>query len=183
MQTPDSNSIIASTQQWLEKIVIGLNLCPFAKAVYIKDQIRYSVCDATTVEDLSSFLMSELEILAAADPTKIDTTLLVHPNVLTDFMDFNDYLEVADEILCEMQLDGEIQIASFHPQYQFADTAIDDIENYTNRSPFPILHLLREESVQRAVKAFPDAADIFNKNIDTLRQLGLSGWNKLNKTI
>lgn len=183
MHTSDSNPIIATTQMWLEKIVIGLTLCPFAKAVYIKEQIRYSVCDATTSEDLSSFLIAELEILATADPTKIDTTLLIHPYVLTDFMDYNDFLEVADKILDKTQLDGKIQIASFHPQYQFSDTEPDDIENYSNRSPFPILHLLREESVERAVKAFPDAANIFNKNIKTLRELGAAGWNDLHKSI
>lgn len=173
--------IQCKTQAWLEKIVIGLNLCPFAKAVHVKKQIRYTVCDATTTEELCSVLIAELDTLAAVDPQEIDTTLLIHPYVLTDFIDYNDFLDIADEILQESGLAGDIQIASFHPQYQFAETEPEDIENYTNRSPFPILHLLRENSVQRAVSAFPDAANIFNKNIETLQRLGHTGWDKLNK--
>lgn len=180
MQDQSIKDIEHATQDWIEKIVIGLNLCPFAKAVYVKKQIRYSVSDAKTIEDLCAALIVELDTLTAVNPDEIDTTLLIHPDVLTDFMDYNDFLDVADEILHDKQLEGIIQIATFHPQYQFANTELDDIENYTNRSPYPILHLLREKSVLRAVKAFPDAADIFNKNMETLRRLGHDGWAKLN---
>ncbi len=123
--------------------------------------------------------MEELEYLAEADPEKVDTTIIVHPNVLGDFEDYNEFLDVADAALEDMDLDGILQVASFHPDYQFADTHKNDIENTTNRSPYPSLHLLREDSVERAVEAFPEAADIFEKNMDTLRTLGHDGWDKL----
>jgi len=179
MTTASAEEIIAATKDWLEKAVIGLNLCPFAKAVYINDQIRYVVSDASAPEALLADLLGELRTLAAADPAKIDTTLLIHPDALTDFLDYNDFLEIAEAAVADLGLEGVLQVASFHPQYQFAGTAPDDIENYTNRSPYPILHLLREESVERAVEAFPDAAEIYEKNIATLRLLGHEGWKRL----
>jgi hypothetical protein len=175
----DHDAVITATEQWLEKAVIGLNLCPFAKAVHVKKQIRYVVSDATTPEALLEQLMDELQRLSDTDPEQVDTTLLIHPWVLEDFEDYNEFLDVADAALEDMQLDGELQVASFHPQYQFADTAPDDITNYTNRSPYPILHLLREESVDRAVEAFPEAGEIFEKNMETMEQLGHEGWDKL----
>ncbi|MFA9275790.1 MAG: DUF1415 domain-containing protein [Candidatus Aquirickettsiella gammari] len=171
--------VIAQTKLWLEKAVIGLNLCPFAKGVHIKDQIRYFVSHATTPEELIKDLMAELEVLAEANPEKVDTTLLIHPFVMQDFLDYNDFLEVADATLEELDLDGILQVASFHPQYQFEDAASDDIDNYTNRSPFPTLHLLREESIDKAVEAFPEAEQIYEKNMQTLRALGHEGWKKL----
>ncbi|MYM38082.1 DUF1415 domain-containing protein [Duganella qianjiadongensis] len=176
---PDHDAVIAATAHWVDKAVIGLNLCPFAKAVQVKQQIRYVVSDATTPEQLLEQLVAELEVLAEANPEKIDTTLLVHPQVLGDFADFNEFLDIADAALEELQLDGELQIASFHPDYQFADTDQNDIDNYTNRSPYPTLHLIREDSIDRAVQAFPEAADIFEKNIATMRALGHDGWDKL----
>ena len=176
---PDHDALIASTVNWMEKAVIGLNLCPFAKAVHVKKQIRYVVCDATTPEALLETLMDELQTLSDADPEQIDTTLIIHPGVLQDFEDYNEFLDVADVALDDMGLVGELQVASFHPQYQFADTHANDIDNFTNRSPYPTLHLLREDSVERAVEAFPEAADIFEKNIETLRKLGHDGWDKL----
>ena len=172
-------SIIAATTLWLERAVIGLNLCPFAKAVFVKQQIRFAVCHAEQPGDLLAALIRELQLLADADPMVTDTTLLIHPFVFTDFLDYNDFLDVADSAIATLGLEGELQIASFHPRYQFADTDVDDITNYTNRSPFPTLHLLREASVTRAVVAFPEAAEIFRKNIQTLRELGKSGWDKL----
>jgi hypothetical protein len=172
-------AVIAATQTWLEKAVIGLNLCPFAKAVHIKNQIRYVVSDATTPEALLEVLMTELELLAETNPAKVDTTLIIHPQVLGDFEDYNEFLDVADAALEDMQLDGILQVASFHPDYQFADTDRNDIENYTNRAPYPTLHLLREESVDRAVESFPEAEDIFEKNIETMRKLGHDGWDAL----
>ena len=178
---PSSDRIVAETVQWLERAVIGLNLCPFAKAAHVKKQIRYVVSGATSPEALCKALLDELKLLADANPEDIDTTLLIHPYTLGlgEFLDYNDFLEVADGALVELNLMGEIQIASFHPEYQFAGTEPDEITNYTNRSPYPMLHLLREVSVGRAVAAFPDAADIFAKNIKTLEQLGHEGWQAL----
>ena len=170
---------IEATQSWLDKAVIGLNLCPFAKAVQAKGQIRWVLSEATDPKARLAELMHELQLLAAADPQQIDTTLLIHPQVLTDFLDYNDFLDVADAALEELGLDGELQIASFHPQYQFADTDVDDVGNLSNRSPFPTLHLLREDSIERAVAAFPEAEAIYERNIETLEKLGADGWQKL----
>jgi len=175
----DHDAVIAATQKWVEKAVIGLNLCPFAKAVYVKNQIRYVVSDAETPEELLELLMDELQNLSDTPAEKVDTTLIIHPNVLNDFEDYNEFLDVADAAVEDMELEGEIQVASFHPDYQFADTDKNDIGNYTNRSPYPTLHLLREESIDRAVEAFPEAEAIFEKNIETLEQLGHEGWDKL----
>ena len=171
--------VIADTTKWLERAVIGLNLCPFAKAVHVKSQIRYAVCLTESPEVLLTELIRELQFLVNADPADTDTTLLIHPHVFTDFLDYNDFLEVADAAIAELKLEGVIQIASFHPQYQFADTEPDDITNFTNRSPYPTLHLLREESVTRAVATFPDAGDIFEKNMETMTALGREGWEQL----
>lgn len=179
MSTATNEQVIADTQRWLERAVIGLNLCPFAKAVHVKKQIRYVVSSATTPEDLLKELINELELLAETSAEKIDTTLLIHPHVLTDFLDYNDFLDVADETLEELDLAGELQVASMHPHYQFADTQPDDMENYTNRSPYPTLHLLRESSVDKAVAVFPEADQIFEKNIATMQKLGHEGWDKL----
>jgi hypothetical protein len=179
MNKESNDDIITSTQLWLERAVIGLNLCPFAKAVHVKKQIRYVVSSATTHEELLKELINELELLAESSAEKIDTTLLIHPYVLGDFLDYNDFLDVADETLEELDLAGELQIASMHPHYQFADTQPGDMENYTNRSPYPTLHLLRESSVDKAVAAFPEADQIFEKNIETMKKLGHEGWNKL----
>jgi hypothetical protein len=177
--TPTPEEIVAATKQWLERAVIGLDLCPFARVVYVRDQIRYAVSGAETPKELLAELFDELQALVAADPGEIETTLLIHPRVLTDFLDYNDFLSVADAAVAELGLEGVIQIASFHPRYRFAGTKPDAIENYTNRSPYPMLHLLREASVERAVAAFPDTAQIFEKNIETLRRLGLEGWRRL----
>lgn len=179
---PSTNNqqILLATKAWLEKAVIGLNLCPFAKAVHVKDQIRYVVSDANTPEVLLAELVCELELLNESDPMQVETTLLIHPYVLTDFLDYNDFLHVADAALDDLDLVGVFQIASFHPQYQFAGTAADDIDNFTNRSPYPILHLLRESSIERAVEAFPDASQIFERNIEALRRIGHDGWSALN---
>jgi hypothetical protein len=175
----DDDQIIAATRRWLERAVIGLNLCPFAKSVYVKEQVRYVVSNATTPEALLETLMEELQALSDTDPEQVDTTLLIHPFVLTDFLDYNEFLDVADAALEDMQLDGELQVASFHPDYQFADSDPNDIANYTNRAPYPILHLLREDSIARAVEAFPEASEIFEKNIETMEKLGHEGWDKL----
>ena len=170
---------VAATQRWLERAVIGLNLCPFAKAVHVKRQIRYAVTAATTVDELLAELRHEIDLLAAANPEAIDTTLLIHPRAMTDFIDFAFFLKKADALLRNLGHEGSLQIASFHPAYEFAGSAGDDIANFTNRSPYPMLHLLREASVDRAVAAFPDAAAIYERNIETLRRLGHDGWRGL----
>ncbi len=175
----DAPDPIADTRKWLEQIVIGLNLCPFAKAVYVKDQVRFVLSDATTPEALVEQLAEELLLLRDTPAEQIDTTLIIHPDVLTDFLDYNDFLDNADAAIETLDLQGILQVASFHPQYQFAGAAPDDVSNYTNRSPYPTLHLLREDSVERAVAAFPDPDVIVERNIETLDKLGVEGWIRL----
>ncbi|MBB1087076.1 DUF1415 domain-containing protein [Lysobacter sp. SG-8] len=170
---------IETTRRWLERAVIGLNLCPFAKAVHVKQQVRFVLSEATTPDALLETLDAELRRLHGTDPDELDTTLLVHPGVLGDFLDFNDFLDVAEARLTALGLDGVIQIASFHPDYQFAGTEPDDIGNFTNRAPYPTLHLLREASIDRAVAAYPDPDVIVERNIATLERLGLDGWHRL----
>jgi hypothetical protein len=170
---------IADTRRWLQRAVIGLNLCPFAKAVVAKDQLRWVLSDAATPEALLATLGEELLHLRDTPADAVDTTLIVHPDALTDFLDYNDFLDDADALLAELGLDGELQIASFHPDYQFAGTDPDDVGNCSNRSPYPMLHLLREASVERAVAAFPDPDAIVERNLDTLARLGHDGWRRL----
>lgn len=173
------DEVLATTKHWLEAAVIGLNLCPFAKAVYVKNQVRLVVSKARHADDLLEELDRELDLLVATSADEIDTTLLIHSTLFEDFLDFNDFLEIADGVVDEHDLEGVIQLASFHPQFQFDGTEPDDISNYTNRAPFAILHLLREESIDRAVEAFPQADAIFEENIKTLEKLGHSGWQAL----
>ena len=174
-----AEAVVAATVAWLEAAVIGLDLCPFARGVHAGRRIRYAVTGADTGEGLLEALVDELRTLAAADPGEIETTLLIHPRVLGDFLDYNDFLDVGEAAVDELALGGVIQIAGFHPQYQFAGTAPDDVENCSNRSPFPMLHLLREASVERAVAAHPDIERIPQQNIETLRRLGREGWDRL----
>lgn len=178
-ERPASEEVVAATRTWLEKAVIGLNLCPFAKAVHVHDRIRYCVSAATSEAQLLAELMTQLRALDDADPAQIETTLLIHPQVLADFADYNEFLARADDAVRELGLEGVMQVASFHPRYQFEGTGPDDIENYTNRSPYPMLHLLRESSVERAVSTYPDTEDIYRRNIATLRALGHEGWRRL----
>ena len=173
------DEVLEKTRHWLEAAVIGLNLCPFAKAVYVKNQVRLVVSKARHADDLLQELDRELDLLVATPASEIDTTLLIHPTLFEDFLDFNDFLEVAEGVVDEHGLEGVIQLASFHPQFQFDGTELDDISNYTNRAPFAILHLLREGSVERAVEAFPQADAIFEVNIATLEKLGHAGWKSL----
>lgn len=175
----DHEKVLDQTQRWLERAVIGLNLCPFAKSVHVKGLVHTRVSEATTAEALAQDLREELLALVATPTAERDTTLLVAPHCLADFLDFTDFLDVADQMLVELDLDGVLQIASLHPQYQFAGTEPDDITNYTNRSPYPTLHLLREESVDRAVEAFPDPDAIPEANMRTMENLGHAGWRRL----
>lgn len=174
-----SENVIAKTQVWLEKAVIGLNLCPFAKAVHIKNQIRYVVTSAKAEEDLIQVLIRELQYLAQVSPNEVDTTLIIHPEIFQEFLDYNEFLAVAEGAVTELGLDGILQIASFHPKYQFAGTDPDDITNFTNRSPYPMLHLLRESSLSKVLETFPNPELIPEKNMETLEDLGIEGWKNL----
>jgi uncharacterized protein len=173
------DEIIAHCRYWMVQAVIGLNLCPFARAPLARDLVRFCVSRATTESTLLQDLHDELAALQAADPMTRETTLLIAPDVLGDFFDYNQFLHSADDVLRTLGLEGELQIASFHPDYCFADTPTDAIDNYTNRSPYPILHLLREASIERAVDSIADPDAIYRRNIATLRQLGLAGWQAL----
>ena len=170
---------IGDTRRWLERAVIGLNLCPFAKAVVNKGQVRMVLSEARDEAALLAELGEELVRLRDTPAAEVDTTLIVHPQVLGDFLDYNDFLDTADALVEELGLEGVLQVASFHPRYQFADSGPDDIANFTNRSPWPTLHLLREDSVSRAVEAFPDPDAIVERNVETLQKLGHAGWREL----
>ncbi len=170
---------IEDTQHWLLQAVVGLNLCPFAKSVVVKDMVRYRVCTLAEPDDVLTLLREELLYLATADPDTLDTTLLITPNALPDFLDFNDFLAECDAVLIDLALDGVLQVADFHPRYQFGGTDEDDIENFTNRTPYPTLHLLREASIDKAVEAYPDASLIFERNMEVLNKLGHAGWEAL----
>jgi hypothetical protein len=177
---PASNEeIVAATVNWLEKIVIGLNLCPFAKAIHVKNQIRFVVSQACQSRELLVELKAELQLLVNSDREQIESTLLIHPGVLNEFIDYNQFLVLCDLAIEELELEGILQIASFHPQYQFANTEPDDVTNYTNRSPYPTLHLLREDSVRRAIETFPDVGKIYERNIATLNLLGKAKMDAL----
>jgi hypothetical protein len=175
----EQDSIIQRTRCWLERAVIGLNLCPFARAPHLQQRIRFQVSDARDSEALLQELEKELNWLQATPPAQCETTLLIHPWVLPEFLDFNDFLDVADACLERLDLVGEVQIASFHPRYQFAGSDFDDVENCSNRSPYPILHLLREDSITRVVDAMADPDEIHARNGRTLRELGTDGWRQL----
>jgi len=177
--TPWEATVVEDTQRWLMQAVVGLNLCPFAKAVVVKDLVRYRVCTSAEPTHWLALLREELLHLAQSPPDTLDTTLLMAPLALPDFLDFNDFLADCDELLMELALDGVLQIADFHPHYQFGGTAPDDIGNFTNRAPYPTLHLLREASMDQAVAAYPDAALIFERNIAVLEKLGHAGWQAL----
>ena len=170
------------TRRWVERVVIGLNLCPFAKAVQAKGQVRYVLSRARDIDALRADLVAECEHLRDTPAAITDTTLLVHPWVLTDFLDYNDFLDVADSALVELDLDGVLQVASFHPDYRFAGSAPDDIENHTNRSPFPMQHLLREESIDRAIEAYPASDTIIERNHATMQRVGSDGLRRLMET-
>lgn len=179
MTADEEAQVVAETRRWIERAVIGLNLCPFARSVFETGGVRCVVSTARTEDELVADLDVELRRLHAVDASECETVLLIHPHVLQDFFDYNDFLDIADATLEALDLDEVIQIASFHPAYQFADTSPDDVENCTNRSPFPMLHLLRQASVDRAVASLPDTSAIYESNIATLRRLGPEGWRAL----
>ena len=177
--SPTADEAIAATRKWLERAVVGLNLCPFAKAVYVKKQVRYVVSKAVDSDALLADLEAELQYLAAVSPEGTDTTLLIHPYALKHFGDFTYFLDLVDVAIRLQGLAGTLQVANFHPDYCFADAEEDDFGNFTNRSPYPTLHLLREESLDRAIRAFPEAATIYERNIETMERIGLEGWRAL----
>jgi len=172
----DAEAIAAETRAWVNRAVVGLNLCPFAKAAQVKDQIRYVVSDAADEEALLRALCDEMQRLVDTPAAQIETTLLIHPGVLSNFGDFNDFLAVAEAAVDEMGLEGVLQVAAFHPDFQFGGTEVNDITNATNRAPWPTLHLLREESITRAVDSFPDPDSIYETNMRTMETLGAAGW-------
>ena len=176
---PSAATVVDDTRRWLERAVIGLNLCPFAKAVHVKNQVHYAVSAATQPRELLDDLSAEIDALLALDVAVRETTLLVVPGCLGDFLEFNDFLAQAERLLRKRKLDGVLQLASFHPDYQFEGTHAADITNCTNRSPYPTLHLLREESIDRAVAAYPQAEAIYGANKETLLRLGAQGWAAL----
>jgi len=177
--SPTADEAIAATRKWLERAVIGLNLCPFAKSVHVKKQVRYVVSTAVNSDVLLADLEHELQYLAGVSPEETDTTLLIHPHVLKRFGDFTDFLDLVDVAIRLQGLSGTLQVADFHPDYCFSDAEPDELGNLTNRSPYPTLHLLREASLDRAIRAFPEAATIYERNIETMERLGLEGWRAL----
>ena len=176
---PSIEAAVRDTRHWLEKAVIGLNLCPFAKAVHVKGLVHYAVSLATQPGDVLDELAAQARVLVETDPSVRETTLLIVVNCLNDFLDFNDFLTRANRVMRKDGHGGILQLASFHPDYQFAGTTPEDITNFTNRAPYPTLHLLREDSIEKAVEAFPDAAAIFETNMRTLKDLGVEGWARL----
>ena len=180
MNTPTPDAVIAAMRHWLEQAVIGLNLCPFARSVYVANRVRFVVSEARHLDAFLEQLDEEIDFLAAADPQEVDTTLLIHPTMFEDFETFNDIVGIAEEAVEEHELEGVLQVASFHPRFQFADTEPDDPGNYTNRAPYPTLHLLREASIEGALAHYPDDPDsIFERNIETMEKLGKAGWDAL----
>lgn len=173
----NDNEYIEATRLWVQRLVVDMNLCPFAKRELVKERVRFAITAATTEAQLLAALRAELERLQS-DPS-VETTLLIHPQVLQDFRDYNQFLDAADGLLVDMQLDGIYQIASFHPHYQFAGTAADDAENYTNRTPYPLLHLLREDSLERAIASYPDVDGIPERNIALMQRLGHDALQQL----
>ena len=177
--SPTADEAIAATRKWLERAVVGLNLCPFAKGVYVKKQVRYVVSKAVDSDALLTDLEAELQYLAGVSPEETDTTLLIHPYVLKRFADFTDFLGLVEVTIRLQGLTGTLQVADFHPDYCFSDAEPDELGNFTNRSPYPTLHLLREASLDRAIRAFPEAATIYERNIETMERIGLEGWRAL----
>ena len=175
----DIDTVSEHTKQWLEKAVIGLNLCPFAKAPHVKNLVRIVVSEARHLDGFLEDLDRELQLLGNTPASELETTLLVHPTLFPDFETFNQMLEIADDAVVENELEGIVQIAPFHPDFQFEGTEADDISNYTNRSPYPTLHLIREDSIAKAAEVFPDASAIFDRNIALLEKMGHEGWDKL----
>lgn len=177
--TGSGDSVLQDTRRWLERAVIGLNLCPFAKAVYVKRQVHFACCDAADFTPVLERLDAEIDDLLALAPAERDTTLMAVPNGFDEFLVFDALVAEAERKLARRGLQGVLQLASFHPRFVFAGEDEDAIANFTNRSPWPLLHLLREDSMDRAVAAFPQPQAIYEANIRTLSGLGRDGWRAL----
>jgi uncharacterized protein len=163
--------VISATRNWVENVVVGYNLCPFAKKELVRDRVRFVVSDAADEDTLLQALHSELQRLD--EEPEVETTVLIHPGVLQDFEAYNEFLDAADGLLAYLDMEGVYQIASFHPDYQFAGTDPESAENYTNRSPYPMLHLLREASLEAAIESHPDVDGIPGRNIKLTEELGV----------
>ena len=175
----EGDQVIEQTKKWLEKFVIKHNLCPFAVKPFRDNRIRYVNCSASNEKELADILIDEILLLRDMDPEKTETTLVIAPFVLVDFLDYNQFLNVVDSIIDELNVEGVIQVASFHPDYQFADLGKDDVRNYTNRSPYPMFHLIREDSIEKA-REMMDTESIPDRNMQLLMDIGLDGVNKKN---
>jgi len=173
----NQSDIISATRNWVDTVVVGLNFCPFAKRELAKGSVRFTVCEATNEEFLLQYLQQELQRLD--NEPDLETTLLIHPYALGDFMRYNEFLEQANGLLAVLEREGVYQVASFHPHYQFAGTGPDDAENYTNRSPYPMLHLLREASLEVAIDHYPNVDDIPDRNIELTQKLGVQNMRAL----
>ncbi len=174
-----AEQVRADMQRWLERAVIGLNLCPFAKAVHVKGQVHVAVCAEPAFGPVLEALGAELDALLACSPEVRDTTLLVLPQGHDDFLLFDALVREGERLIARRRLAGVVQLASFHPRFVFADADEGDPGNNSNRAPWPTLHLLREASIDRAVAAFPQAEAIFGANVARLRALGHAGWHAL----
>ncbi len=172
-------SIVDETKNWVEKLVIGVNLCPFAKLPFQQDRIRFVEVQSEDEADLIRTLLQEMSDLVEQPAAQLETTLIIFPNQLNEFADYLEFVAYADELLQEAELTGILQIASFHPRYQFANTGKDDVENYTNRSPYPMLHLIREESIERVLENFPDPEQIPLRNVAKMKELGHEGVRRI----
>lgn len=170
---PSNEQILNEVNQWLDKVVIGLNLCPFASRPYQQKQIRFTISQCNTDACLLEELQNELKLLAETKAEKIETTLLIVPNMLQDFYDYNDFLDYVDGLIADNEWEGIFQVATFHPDYQFGGTQPEDAENLTNRAPYPILHLLREASLEKAIEHYPNPELIPEHNIETVNNLTL----------
>lgn len=179
MSIPTNDQVIADTRRWLERAVIGLNLCPFAKAVHVHGQVHFAVCASAEFADVLQALDDELDALLGLPAAERDTTLLMLPRGFGEFLLFQQLVAEGERRVARRGLEGTVQLANFHPAFRFAQAEDDDAGNNSNRSPYPTLHLLREESIDRAVAAMPDAEAIFGANIDRLRRLGPAGWAAL----
>ena len=176
---PSDEKVVSATIAWLERFVIGLNLCPFARAIHVKNHIRYVVSHARKSSVLLEDLRQELLSFAGCSADQVDSVLLIHPHALNDFANYSGFLELCNLLIAELDLEGVVQIASFHPDYQFAENEAEDVTNYTNRSPYPMLHLLRESSVTRALESFPNSENIVNRNISLMKAMGKAKLDEL----
>ena len=172
---PTEKEIIQTVKNWIANFIIQYNLCPFAKKPFVQNKISYIVYEGEDLEELATILQQTFTDLQTISRSSLETTIIILPNLLQNFNDYLAFLEVANRLIFALRLEGIIQIASFHPNYQFAGTNKEDVTNYTNRSPFPLIHLLREDSVTEAVTHYEDIEEIPERNMELMRQLRKDG--------